>query len=92
MSAKAPGGFRFTDAALQAVRKLLRRGHTVAYVCQVTRGDTEEWSVVSFSDEYAPAGELVQVSGIPVFFQRDGRDALLGKTLDWVDGHGFQLI
>ena len=96
MAARVPEGFSITDSALKVIRSLVGRPHYVAYVCWLRQeavttrvANFEGWSVVSYNER--ECDEPVELSGIRFMFDPYRRDELIGKTLDWIDGHGFRV-
>src|SRR5688572_19548701 len=97
MATRVPEGFRITDSAMKAIRPLVKRPYSVAYVCwvttqSVTTGETtfDGWSVTSFEER--DGDDPVEISGVRFLFDPSRTNELVGKTLDCVDGHGFRLI
>jgi Fe-S cluster assembly iron-binding protein IscA len=94
--AQVPERFRITDSALNIIRSLVERPHYLAYVCWIRQGVTpsgaaeyEGWSVVSFEER--EFDKPVEHLGIRFLFDPYKSDELIGKTLDWIDGHGFRV-
>ena len=81
---------------MKAIHSLVEHPRPVAYVCWVTQIATtgeptfEGWSVVSFEER---AGDNpVEISGVRFLFDPGKVNELIGRKLDWLDGHGFRLI
>jgi hypothetical protein len=96
MAARVPDRFSITDSAMRVIRSLLAHPSAVAYVCWVREESAstgertfEGWSVVSFDER--ECDEPVEYSGIRFLFDPCRTDELIGKTLHWIDGHGFRV-
>jgi Fe-S cluster assembly iron-binding protein IscA len=96
VATQVPEGFEITDSALRTIRSLVAHPRYLAYVCWVRAGitasgdaDFEGWSVVSFEER--DRDKPVEFLGIHFLFDPQKGDELIGKTLDWIDGHGFNV-
>lgn len=89
MATRVPERFSITDSAMGVIRGLVARPRYVAYVCWLETLNLEGWSVVSHEER--ECDEPVELSGIRFVFDPHRKDELTGKTLDWIDGHGFSV-